>query len=230
VKLTEDEAWESAPIRIGFAVQPEGNGGLPGAPGADPAADHGVIVGPGNRAELVQAAWLDPLPWLYGITHDYVEFDSTAMRPGSGVWSKPRQILNRPLMVPGVGPQPAEFADSSALQWGSGDPDADDFDARSLVMGAGDVLELRVPWALLGYADPSSHRSLRGTPEGTMEAVETGNVGITVQLGDAAPLKTAGYHWDGWNRARWRERRKAGWPALRDAFARTAAKGTAAPR
>ncbi len=225
VKLSEEQAWESAPIRIGFAVQPQGNGGLPGAPGADPDADHGIIVGPGNRAELVQAAWLDPLPWLYGITHDYVEFDAEAMRPGSGVWSKPRQILNRPLIVPGVGPQPAEFADSSALPWGSGDPDADDFDARSLVIGAGDVLELRVPWALLGFADPSSHLSLRGKPDGTMGTVKTGSIGITVQLGDAAPLKTAGYDWDDWNRARWRERRKAGWPALRDVFAKTAARG-----
>jgi hypothetical protein len=111
------------------------------------------------------------------------------------------------------------------LPWGSGDPEADDFDARNLVMGAGDVLELRVPWALLGYADPSSHLALRGTPDGTMEAVKTGRVGITVQLGDATPLKTAGYDWDEWNSARSRERRKAGWPALRDAFAKTAARG-----
>jgi len=225
VKLTEEQAWENAPIRIGFAVQSQGNGGLPGAPGADPDADHGIIVGPGERAELVEAAWLDPLPWLYGITHDYVEFDRRAMQPGSGVWSKPRQILNRPLNVPGVGAQPAEFADGATLRWGSGDPEAERFDARNVVMGGGDVLELRVPWALLGYADPSSHLALRGAANGTMEPVETGRVGITVQLGDAAPLKTAGYDWDEWNRALWRERRKAGWPALRDAFARTAARG-----
>ena len=230
VKLPESDPWSSAPIRIGFAVHPEGNGGLPGAPGDDPAADHGIVVGPGERAKLVQAAWLDPLPWLYGLTHDYVDFARVAMRPASGSWSEPRQILNRPLAVPGVGRQPAEFADSSELRWGSGDPDSDGFDQRNLVMGEGDVLELRVPWALLGYADPSSHRSLRGTPGGGMVAVRTGRIGITVQHGEAPPLDTRGYDWDDWNRVTWRERRKAGWATLRDAFATTAADGMAAKR
>jgi hypothetical protein len=225
VKLAEERAWQRAPIRIGFATHVEGNGGLPGAAGGAPAADHGIVVGPGERAELLQAAWLDPLPWLYGITHDYVEFDTRAMRPASGAWSKPRQIVNRPLAVPGVGRQPAEFVDQSVLKWGSGDPDADGFDRRNLVMGGGHVLELRVPWALIGYADPSSHRSLRGKPDGTMAAVRTGRVGITVQVGGEAPLETAGYDWEDWNRAAWRERRKAGWATLRDAFARTAADG-----
>jgi hypothetical protein len=89
------------------------------------------------------------------------------------------------------------------------------------------VLELRLPWALLGYADPSSHRALRGKPGGGMEAVRTGRVGITVQVGDAPPLRTAGYDWDPWSRASWHERRKASWPVLRDAFARAAAAGPA---
>jgi hypothetical protein len=53
---------------------------------------------------------------------------------------------------------------------------------------------------------------------------------ITVQRGDATPLKTAGYDWADWNRATWHERRKAGWQPLRDAFAETAAEGTAADR
>jgi hypothetical protein len=227
LKLTEDRAWEKAPIRIGFATQPVGNGGLPGTRGADPAADHGIVIGPGDKATLLQAAWLDPLPWLYGITHDYVEFDAPAMRPGSGAWSRPRQIVNRPLHVPGVGDQPAEFVDRSALPWGTGDPEAEGFDQRNLVMGDGDVLELRIPWALLGYADPSSHRTLRGSSNGTMRAVQTGRVGITVQLGDAPALKTAGYDWDGWNRPAWHERRKAGWDLLRHGFAATAAAGAA---
>jgi hypothetical protein len=207
-------------------VHGEGNGGLPGAPGADPAADHGIVVGPGERAELFQAAWLDPLPWLYGIRHDFVEFDRAAMRPGSGAWSKPRLILNRPLLVPGVGEQPVELADVP-LRWGSADPRAEDFDQRNLVMGEGAVLELRVPWALLGYGDPSSHSSLLGTRDGAMTTVRTGRVGITVQHGDAAPVKTAGYDWDDWSRATWHERRKAGWETIREALATTAAEGPA---
>ncbi|WP_210494916.1 hypothetical protein [Patulibacter sp. SYSU D01012] len=226
VRLKDAQAWRRAPVRIGLSTHPSGNRGLPGTDGADPDADHGVVIGPGDRATLLQAAWLDPLPWMYGITRDYVPFDEDAMREGSGAWTRPRQILNRPLRVGlGVGERPAEFRDASALPWGTGAPDADGFDQRHLVMGSGNVLELRIPWAMLGYADPSSHRILEGRRNGTMAAVRTGRVGITVQAGAAAPLRTAGYDWEGWNRPTWHERRKAGWPAIRGAFATSAADG-----
>jgi hypothetical protein len=227
VRLAGDAAWGGAPIRIGLGVSGTGNRGLPGTNGADPRADHAVIVGPGDRATLLQASWLDPLPWLYGLKRDYVPFDERAMRTSSGSWSKPRQILNRPLDVAGVGPQPAEFADRPALGWGTDDPGATGFDARHLVMGRGQVLELRLPWGLIGYADPSSHQVLRGRRNGTMAAERTGRVSISVQAGDAAPLVTRGYDWDDWTATPFHERRKAGWGSIRDEMAAAAAGGPA---
>jgi hypothetical protein len=227
ITFRDERVWEKHPIRIGLGTTGEGNRGLPGTDGADPLADHAVVVGPGNRATLLQAAWLDPLPWLYGLIRDYVPFDEAAMQTGSGAWVKPRQILNRPLTVPGVGEQPAEFADRSELPWGTGDPDADGFDRRHLAMGKGRVLELRLPWGLLGYADPSSHRVLRGRPDGTMAAERTGRVSVTVQTGTKAPLRTAGYDWDEWSVPTWHERRKAGWGAIRAELAAGAAAGPA---
>ncbi|MCW3010196.1 MAG: hypothetical protein JWO90_600, partial [Solirubrobacterales bacterium] len=222
VRLREDRD-PAVPVRLGLAVSGTGNGGLPGAPGADPDADHALVLGPGDTATLLQAAWLDPLPWLYGSR--YVPFDAAAMRTGSGAWSRPRQILNRSLVVPGVGPQAAEFVDHSRLPWGTGDPKAPGFDVRHLVAGRGAVLELRLPWALLGYADPSRHAVLRGAGRGALTTSRGGRIGITVQHGKEAPVRTAGYDWEDWNRVETRERRKAGWGAVRREFAVGAAAG-----
>ena len=47
--------------------------------------------------------------------------------------------------------------DVGTLRWG-GDPEAGGTDER-LVAGHGRVLELRIPWALLTMADPSSHKA-----------------------------------------------------------------------
>ncbi|MBK5231792.1 MAG: hypothetical protein JJE13_02265 [Thermoleophilia bacterium] len=228
IGFEENEPWMSEPVFVGLSVSGEGNRGLPGREGVDPAADHGVVVGPGQMATLLQASWLDPLPWLYGIKFDYVPFDEAAMKTGSGEWSNPRQILNRPLVVPGVGPQPAEFADASGLRWGTGDSEAEGFDQRNLVMGKGSVLELRLPWGMIGYGDPSSHQVLRGRPDGTLNTERTGRVGITVQAGDQPVLETSGYDWDDWNSVDWHERRKAGWSAIADEMSRSSASGTAA--
>ncbi|WP_354699101.1 hypothetical protein DSM112329_04808 [Paraconexibacter sp. AEG42_29] len=227
IRLRDEDAWKDAPVRIGLGISGKGNRGLPGTGGADPLADHAVTVGPGDRATLLQAAWLDPLPWLYGITHDYVAFDAAAMRTGSGAWNRPRQILNRPLTVPGHGRRPAEFVDRSTLGWGTGDPSDPDFDSRRLVVGHGRVLELRLPWSLLGYGDPSSHAVLRGKPDGTLVTRRTGRLSVSVQAGAEPPLRTAGYDWEDWSAVPTHERRKAGWEPFRRELAIGAAAGPA---
>jgi hypothetical protein len=78
------------------------------------------------------------------------------LEPDSGAWVHPLQILNRPYVVSATGERrPVEVHELGNLPIGSGDPGSPDFDSRTLV-AKGNVVEVRLPWALLGYADPSS--------------------------------------------------------------------------
>jgi len=223
VRFDADEPWRHGPVQIGFDVAAAGNRGLPGTAGVDPEADVAVTVGPGDRASLRWAASLDPLPVLYGINHRLIPYDRRAGRPGSGVWRAPKLILNRPYTVPGTGRRnPVELLDVSRLRWGSGDPAAPDFDRRALVDGHGKVLELRLPWSLLAFADPSSRRVLLPLADGRISTQPNTRVGITIAAPAAAPLVTRGYTWDRWNRVAFHERRKAGWNVISRAFKETA--------
>ena len=223
VRFDRDEQWRRGPVRLGFDVVAEGNRGLPGAAGVDPQADVAVTVGPGDRATLRWAAALDPLPFLYGIHHSYIPYDARADRPGSGVWRAPRLIVNRSYGVPGTRRRsPVEMLDVSRLRWGTGDPAADGFDQRALAHGRGKVLELRLPWSMLAFADPSSMRVLRPLTNGRISTRPVERVGITLAVPGAPPLATGGYGWEPWNRVDSHERRKAGWNALARALADTA--------
>jgi hypothetical protein len=91
-----------------------------------------------------------------------------------------------------------------------------------LASGRGAVVELRIPWALLTFADPSSHRLWdvrEGSAPGTRRA---GAIRISVAPSGGAASAARAYGWRGWNRVTWRERRKAGWPAVRRAMRVTA--------
>jgi hypothetical protein len=194
-----------APAEIGFDVRPGGNGGI------DPEADVTLTVGPGRRATLAHAAWTDPISLLYGAARPYVPVDRAALRPGSGAWVPPRLILNRPYTVPSTGEQrPVELMDLSRLRWGS-----ERRDVRTLAAGDGRTAELRIPWMLLGFADPSAHLVYQAHEDGTVTTRKVGPLRITL-----AGRSAGTYAWTGWNRVRWQERRKAGWPALRRAFRR----------
>ncbi len=79
----------------------------------------------------------------------------------------------------------------------------------------GTAREVRIPWALLSYADPSSRRLWAFGPDRSVTTIAGGRVTVT------AGAARGTYRWAGWNRVRSHERRKAGWGAVARAFARS---------
>jgi hypothetical protein len=190
------QAWDREPIVLAFDVAPGGNELLPDSAGRARGSDAAVVVGPGNRARLLLSTALDGT--------------------GSpGAWHAPRLVLRRDHS--GTGSAALETADISVLPWGNGDPRAAEGDTRNLAAASGTTIELRIPWMLLGYADPSSH--LVRVHDGTRATTtRTGRVAITIALAGAT-IATSGYDWDDWNTVQAHERRKQGTEVLRDAFA-----------
>ena len=141
------------------------------------------------------------------------------LEPGSGAWVRPRLILNRPYRVPGTGERrKAELLDVGALRWGTADPGARDFDSRVTVAGAGEVVELRIPWAMLTFSDPSSRSVWVPKADGSVGTLKVGRLGIEAAPATGPAVRTAGYGWEEWNRVAFHERRKASWPAVRRAM------------
>jgi hypothetical protein len=124
--------------------------------------------------------------------------------------------VNRARTAPGTGGKlPAELQNAGALRYGS-----PDVDSRSAWEHDGDDLVVRVPWAMLGFADPSKH--MVGVPAGrelTLRAAP--GVGVTVSA--TGTDQPAGHvTWVNWNRTYHTERLKQGAEQVRDAALETA--------
>jgi hypothetical protein len=230
LRATHDEAYLYLRLRfdseddrqrfvLGLDVRPGENRALPGTDNAMPGADVAVRFD-GSTVRLYKAAWTDVLAFQYGVARDYLDVDEAALEPGSGAWREPQMILNRPYTVPTTGERrAAELFPLSPLRVGD-----EARDERNLVALRGPVVELRVPWALLGLADPSSRLLTVPRRDGTVgtEPLPAGaRIGIEAfdAAGGSLGAATPGYGWEPWQRVTWHERRKAGWATLRDAFA-----------
>jgi hypothetical protein len=214
LRLKQADSWHDHPITIGLDVRPGENRGLPDHPRVYPQADAALVLGP-QGAQLFQAAWWEPTRILYGLGEHYMHVDPAQMEPGSGDWVHPLQIVSKPLTVPATGQRlSAVFHEISSLPIGSGDPADPRFDERTLVAATGDVVEVRLPWALLGYSDPSSKTLFEAHPDGQVTTVEGGHVGIAVLAAGSPLLTTDGYDWDTWDTVSWNERKKAGFDGL----------------
>jgi hypothetical protein len=215
LRLDQSESWREHTITIGLDIRPGGNRGVPNRPGVFPSADAALVVGP-EHAQLFQAAWWDPTRIRYGpLGHGYIDVDPADLEPGSGAWVHPLQIVNRPYVVPATDEEhPVEVHELDTLPIGTGVPSSPDFDARTLVAARGQVVEVRLPWALLGYSDPSSLMLVEAHPEAVTTTLKGGRVGIAVLSDGDALLTTSGYTWDPWQSVAWNERKKAGFDDL----------------
>jgi hypothetical protein len=142
---------------------------------------------------------LDPLPLDYRLP-------LSARGPAPAGWRRFELIVEK---------LPAELQNAGALRYGS--PDSD---SRELWQLDGDDLIVRVPWGMLGYADPSSHEV--AVPRAQSRAVATSTaqispgVGVTVSA-SGTDQQTGEVTWVNWNRPYWTERLKAGAAQFRDA-------------
>jgi hypothetical protein len=208
--VVDDPAvWNKEAVTIGIDVISGGNGGLPGRPGEDPAADYAVVLGPGPTGETYVEASNDQFSVLWGKGAAYVPFDQAASAPGSGVWYPERLITDRPLVIPSTGQKlPAEFFDAGQMRYGCTDPAAPDFDSRA-TWAAGDCIEVRLPYEAIGFSDPSSLQALRVGPDGSLTTETVARVGIDIAVGSEL-RSTNGYAWEAWQKVSWHERLKAG--------------------
>lgn len=204
------EGAPPSPVVVGLDVDPDHDGGgLPGTDGLAPGADLAVVVDDDGGTVSV-ATGRDHVALLYGTARDYVDVAPGAIASGSGAWLPFRLLINRPYVVPSTGEvSGTEIQDLSALVEAPTDPDHDGFDAHGQLWRTGTEIQLRLPWSVLGLADPSSRAGLRIGADGETTTFVVDQVGIEVVAEDAV-LATTSYAWEGWDVATWRPRLKAG--------------------
>jgi hypothetical protein len=201
-------------VTIGFDTIGDGPTSAPapgaGAPGADAAFVLDLVAREGQcwiRADL------DPVPL------DYAAAAST--RDG---WLRYRLNANRDLVVPSTGERlPAEFVDVGVLRYGRWDPRDPRSDSRALWHVDRGQVVVRVPWALAGFADPSS-RAVLVPKGGEPTTVRVDGVRLVISR-DGVDRPAGTLTWDDWQRVGYSERLKAGAVTVRDAMVRTAARG-----
>ena len=211
---------------LGIDVRNGENDALPWLPKPRmPGAETAVRMS-ANGIELARAAWSDEMAHRYGLAFDYVEVDPRDLREGSGAWRTPQQIINRPYEIPTTGrSNPTEVVDLGEHPW------ADEaHSSLTLAQRDGEVVELRVPWALLGFSDPSSRVLVDLAADGAVASEElSAGRGLEISLygvGGDPLAKGATYDWEPWQDADWSQRPKAGIGALQSAFEQIAAEGS----
>jgi len=136
-------------------------------------------------------------------------------RPGEDApWHTYALITNRVYSEPGRS-HPAEYQHVGKLIRGTWDPKSKAYNSLATWSRRGNRIQVRLPWSLLGMADPSSRTALgEGTPA---DLVPITDIRFTLTAGRTTV--PARFTWDTWNYTTYSERRKAGLKVLTDTMA-----------
>jgi hypothetical protein len=201
-------------VTVGLDVIPAITG--PPPPGSsDRRADYALVLDmPRRTGQAWVRARLDP------DQIDYAPIPANARPAPRDGWRMLELVTDRPWTLPLTGQQTAmQFQNVGLLRYGNWNPASPSYNSLSLWHQQGNVLTLRIPWAMAGISDPSSHQAL--IPLGEFAATSVTIPGISLSIAaDGGPAGPAGtVRWQNWQAVRYTERIKPGAAALRQAFA-----------
>jgi hypothetical protein len=215
-------------LDVGFGTLPGGSTTADPAPGlVFPGGGIQFLLrmrGEGDSRILVNSAY-DQHTWLYADQLNMIPDPGTSQEASAGDFLPWNLALSREIVLPQTKERlPFEEIEVGVMRRGITDPSSEEFNNLADWYARGDVLEIRIPWMLLGFTDPSSLRVWDYPYEAdALEPVKVEGVRVypAVRLAggtDQEEVEPLHYRWDGWNEPTFHERKKKSYAILREAF------------
>jgi hypothetical protein len=202
-----------------------------------------IILGPEGQGEIKIASNYDFHTRLYGKQYRMLPVQEEEMKDDSGLfyaWKLAVGLLMEPPYTKVH--HPFEEVTAGKLIRGTTDPSKGDYDSLASWNTKGNEIELRIPWGLLGYSDPSSLQAISYADTGDKTFAADTSEGIRFVpwikeqsgssiIGLDSPSSTFPitnmpiYRWEEWTETKYVERKKQSYEIVKQAFLTNKSKG-----
>ncbi|MFB6188128.1 MAG: hypothetical protein ABEI86_14860, partial [Halobacteriaceae archaeon] len=246
--------WSRMGTVIGVDTTPErGNTSLPRnlAMNATRGIDFVVELGGPSHSQVRVASHYDLFYYEYGEQGPWIDEVGYASNPDNGVFHPIRMATSYPRHIPTQDRTiPFQYVETGKLRYGTADPSSDSYDSLTDVHISPEesMIELRLPWQLLNFRDPSS-RTITGNiwKHGLQANQQIDDIGLTALTylptdnQTAKPLQISGnatdtlplvdqstnvidnmerFTWDKWQQPTYTERLKESYFMLQQTYSR----------
>jgi hypothetical protein len=196
-----------------------------------------ITISTDKESQVSIASNYNFLTRLYGIKYKMFPVKEQSMKDDSGLFD-PWMLATGLKFNPPDSKQARPFEDVKAGQLirGTTDPTDPQFNSSALLQIKGNVVEMRIPWMLLGFTDPSS-LSVMNYPDskGSLNNTPTKGIRLVPWIVNRIDNKVIGldeegsiypvsklplYTWKGWEEAGFSEREKESYASIKQAFAK----------
>ncbi|MDD4801643.1 MAG: family 2 glycosyl transferase [Syntrophomonas sp.] len=229
IKRSKEWNLQQEKLIIGFDTVPGGNRN---------ASQHNITFPQGveflltffdnQSANLQVASSYDQHTYLYGLQKKMIPFDPVWEIEDNGIFLPWKLCLSRELILPASQEViPFEELEIGQLKAGTTDTDSPEYNSLADFYAGQNLMEIRIPWMMLGYTDPSSHqawpyfyrykipRFFSTTSPGVHIYTVISDPADSDLLRVQSPLA---YKWNSWNEPNYHERKKQSYYLLQSYF------------
>lgn len=174
------------------------------------------IQGEENSHVYVQSHY-DNLAYQYGT---YAQMDTKGYEdPYNPIWNPIYLCLSNTVYLPEDNTIiPFDKYETGALVFGNANPDSSSYNSLADFYYDGEALEIRIPWLLLNFRDPSTLEVQDDYyATGSFTGLNIDGISIGLACGDMnADMKS--YTWDKWDHINYKERLKDSYYIIKDCF------------
>ncbi len=196
-----------------------------------------------EQSRLLVDSYYDPNYYQYSENLGYIEKDANHGKKNTGQFNPINLTLNRPLVVPTTGETlPFSNYETGKFTYGIGNPESDDYNSLAdfYVNEEEGLIEVRIPWLMLNFRDPSQKEIIGDLWKNGMEASSTiDDIRLAVAVGKGeyeskkgwesfelidslpqsfTPSDVTGYEWENWDIPPSQERLKQSYYIMQDLY------------
>lgn len=128
-----------------------------------------------NDSRVIVDKYYDPFYYQYGYELKYLS-EHDRMNKNSGEFNPIRLALSKPVTIPSTGEKiPFDYYETGELLEGNGNPENKDYNSLSdyYIDSDENVIEVRIPWLLLNFKDPSQKEVMGDLWENGLDSSKT---------------------------------------------------------
>ncbi len=172
VNFSESLEFSNHSIYLGFDTLKGGNRHAPQLQGKtlDEGLETLIELGDEDEGRMMIASNYDFHTRYYGHLSKILAFDPKELQDDSGLFKPWKLVVNYLLEHPDARfDHPFGDIDVGDLRRGTSNPQDPNYNSKAMWQVKGNTLEIRIPWMLLGFSDPSSLSAISYTDTGTKE-------------------------------------------------------------
>nr|WP_246469659.1 hypothetical protein [Cohnella nanjingensis] len=196
-----------------------------------------ISIGADDESEVKIAANYDLEKRLYGYVYGMIDMSAKEIKDDSGLFNPWKLPVSLKMEPPDTKYAHAfEDTDAGRLPRGTNDPADPAYDSLAMWQYKGDFIEMRIPWMLLGLADPSSHQAISyEMPDKAFKLTKTDGIRFLPWILDKATHEVRGlgeasgsgayplsqlqpYTWSAWDTVNFAERLKPSYYAMQEIY------------